>query len=82
MAAKKYRRTFWREDLENPDEPLVRVSLCDLANELNGDGSGPVRWTKNNVDLLRVAQEWEDIGFRLHIKEGDLWYTFPVPFRG
>ena len=61
----KSRRTFYRQDLENPDEPFVRVSLSKLAEELNGDGSGPVKWTKNNVDIYRVARELEDINYRL-----------------
>ena len=77
----KCRRTYWQQDLEDPDpdKAVRRVTLSELADELNGDGSGPVRWSKNNVDLMRIASEWEEIGYRLWIKEGQRRYTLPVP---
>lgn len=71
------RRTFWRIDLEDPDQPMIRVTLSQLADELNGDGSGPVKWNKNNVDLFRISREWEEIGYELLIKEGPRWHTLP-----
>lgn len=77
----KCRRTYWRQDLEDPspDNGARRVTLRELADYLNGDGSGPVRWSRNNVDLMRIAAEWEEIGYRLWIKEGQRWYTLPLP---
>ena len=79
MKVKKYRSIYYREDLENPGERFVRLTRQDLADYLNGDGSGPVRWTKNNIDIFRVAAEFEEIGFRLWEKRGANWGTFPVP---
>lgn len=79
MKVKKYRSTYYREDLENPETPFLRVTLSDLVDQLNGDGSGPVKWTERNVDILRVASEWEEIGFRLWIKKGERWSTLPLP---
>jgi hypothetical protein len=75
----RYHRTYWQRDLEDPDTPVRRVTLRSLADYLNGDCSGPVKWNKNNVDLFRISREWEEIGYELLIKEGPRWYTLPVP---
>ena len=79
MKVKKYRSTYYREDLENPGERFVRLTRQDLADYLNGDGSGPVKWTRNSIDILRVAREFEEIGYRLWEKRGGKWGMFPVP---
>lgn len=56
------RRKFYLIDRENANEKR-RIMLREIADHFNGDGSGPVRWNRNNVDLERFRFEMEEIGY-------------------
>lgn len=61
-------KTLYLIDRENGNAKK-RISRKFLADFLNGDGSGPVTWNRNNIDLDRCKFELDEIGYDLIIKE-------------
>lgn len=45
----------------------TRITLQEIADHFNGDGDGPVRWNKANVDLERFKFEADECGYRFEI---------------
>lgn len=64
----KKRRLFYLIDRENNNEKR-RITLKELTDHLNGDGSGPVHWTPDKIDIERCVRELDEIGYTLEIKE-------------
>lgn len=55
-------RKFYLIDRENGNAKR-RITLREIADHFNGDGSGPVRWTPSTVDLDRFRDEMDEIGY-------------------
>lgn len=66
MKTKRNRRTFYLIDHENNDKRF-RITMRDIIAYFTGDGSGPVKWNRNNVDLDRYATECEEINYTFEI---------------
>ena len=60
-------RKFYLIDRENGNAKR-RITLQEIADHFNGDGSGPVRWTPLNVDLDRFREEMDEIGYTFVIE--------------
>ena len=66
------RRRFYLVDRANGARR--RNTLQEIADHFNGDGDGPVRWNKNNVDLERFKFEADECGYHFIIPLDD-WKT-------
>lgn len=63
-------RKFYLIDRENGNEKR-RITLREIADHFNGDGSGEVSWTPANVDLDRFAEEMDEIGYTFIVERGN-----------
>lgn len=62
------RRKFFLIDRENGNEKR-QITMKEIVNHFNGDGTGPVIWNKNNVDLDRFKFEMDEIGYDFIIEQ-------------
>lgn len=62
-------RRFYLIDRENGNAKR-RITLQEIANHFNGDGTGPVRWNAKNVDLDRFRDEMDEIGYTFVVERG------------
>lgn len=64
----KGRRKFWLVDLEEGPEKgkVTPITMKQIVDHFVGDGSGCVRWNKNNVDLDRFKDEMLEIDYEFH----------------
>ena len=60
-------RKFYLIDRENGNAKR-RITLQEIADHFNGDGSSPVRWSPANVDLDRFRDEMDEIGYTFVIE--------------
>lgn len=60
------RRQFYL--IDEATKKRTRVTLKQIADHFNGDGTGPVRWNKDNVDLERFRFEMSECGYRFEIR--------------
>ena len=56
------RNKFFLIDRENGNEKH-RITMKEIVNHFNGDGTGPVKWNRDNVDLERFKFEMDEIGY-------------------
>ena len=62
-------RKFYLIDRENGNEKR-RITMKFIVDHFNGDGAGPVRWNRNNVDLERFRADMDELGYDFVIERG------------
>ena len=62
-------RKFYLIDRENGSEKR-RITMKFIVDHFNGDGAGPVRWNRNNVDLERFRADMDELGYDFVIERG------------
>lgn len=73
----KENRRFFIVDVETKERQ--RISMQSIVDHFIGDGTGPVKWNKDNVDLDRFAFEMAEIGYNFEIWKGNkLMSTYEI----
>ena len=62
-------RKFYLIDREDGNKKR-RITMQLIIDHFVGDGTGPVRWNRGNVDLDRFREEMDEIGFDFVIEIG------------
>lgn len=62
-------RKFYLIDRENGNRK-IRITMKTIVNHFVGDGTGPVRWHRGNVDLDRFRDDMDEIGYDFVVEVG------------